>query len=386
VAEEDELRLELGEAPGGAAVLLGVRGQVGLWRMEAGESGQLVDVRKDVAEDQDAVGLAPEGDVACGVAGDVEDLEAGDLVALVEVAVDGVAGADEDLDVEAGNRVVWLALADEVGVLGGVGVALGDPEWDVQGAADLVRGALMVGMGMRERVGGDLVRSELAENLAGAVTGAGVDEDVLDQVGVDRIREEEGVEVPDPVGDLLHARSLSCRAMTDLRGLIRDIPDFPQPGIVFKDATPLFASAPALEQALDELSEHARALRPDVVVAPEARGFILGAAIAARCDAGFIPVRKPGKLPFETASVPYELEYGIDELHMHVDALAPGARVLLHDDLIATGGTIAAIEELVEQAGAEVVGISFLMELEFLEGRSRLRCPEVFSLIRFETV
>ena len=172
--------------------------------------------------------------------------------------------------------------------------------------------------------------------------------------------------------------------MSDLKELVRDIPDFPQAGIVFKDATPLFASPAGLERAINALSEHARPLQADVVVAPEARGFILGAAIAARCGAGFIPVRKPGKLPFETASVSYELEYGIDELHMHVDALAPGARVLLHDDLIATGGTMAAIEDLVEKAGAEVVGISFLMELSFLGGSARLRSPDVFSLIRFD--
>jgi adenine phosphoribosyltransferase len=172
--------------------------------------------------------------------------------------------------------------------------------------------------------------------------------------------------------------------MSDLKELVRDIPDFPQAGIVFKDATPLFASPAGLERAINALSEHARPLQADVVVAPEARGFILGAAIAGRCGAGFIPVRKPGKLPFETASVSYELEYGIDELHMHVDALAPGARVLLHDDLIATGGTMAAIEDLVEKAGAEVVGISFLMELSFLGGSARLRSPDVFSLIRFD--
>jgi adenine phosphoribosyltransferase len=173
--------------------------------------------------------------------------------------------------------------------------------------------------------------------------------------------------------------------MSDLKQLIRDIPDFPQPGIVFKDATPLFASPAGLDRAIDALSGHAGPLEADVVVAPEARGFILGAAIAARCGAGFIPVRKPGKLPFETTSVSYELEYGLDELHMHVDALAPGARVLLHDDLIATGGTMAAIEGLVEKAGAEVVGISFLMELSFLGGRERLRSHDVFSLIQFET-
>jgi adenine phosphoribosyltransferase len=173
--------------------------------------------------------------------------------------------------------------------------------------------------------------------------------------------------------------------MDELKRLIRDIPDFPQPGIVFKDATPLFADPPALERAIEALAEHTRPLNVDFVVGPEARGFILGAAIAARCGAGFIPVRKPGKLPFDTASVSYELEYGIDELHMHVDALTPGARVLLHDDLIATGGTTAAIEQLVAEAGAEIAGISFLMELGFLGGRERLRSPEVFSLIRFET-
>ena len=136
--------------------------------------------------------------------------------------------------------------------------------------------------------------------------------------------------------------------MDELNELIRDIPDFPQPGIVFKDATPLFANPAGLERAIGALAEHASPLRPDLVVAPEARGFILGAAIAVRCGAGFIPVRKPGKLPYETASVSYELEYGIDELHMHVDALRPGARVLL-------------------------------------DGRARMRSPNVFSLIRFET-
>src|SRR5215211_9482277 len=174
-------------------------------------------------------------------------------------------------------------------------------------------------------------------------------------------------------------------AMADLRDLIRDIPDFPKPGIVFKDATPLFSNPQGLERAVDALSEHARPLGVDFVVAPEARGFILGAAIAARCGAGFVPVRKPGKLPHETSSVAYELEYGIDELQMHVDAISRGARVLLHDDLIATGGTMAALEELVSQSGAEVVGASFLMELAFLDGRARLRSPNVFSLIRFES-
>ena len=174
-------------------------------------------------------------------------------------------------------------------------------------------------------------------------------------------------------------------AMDDLRELVRDIPDFPQAGIVFKDATPLFADPPALERAIGALADHARPLDVDFVVAPEARGFILGAAIAAGCGAGFIPVRKPGKLPYETTSVSYELEYGIDELHMHVDALASGARVLLHDDLIATGGTMAALERLAERAGAEVAAISFLIELSYLPGRERLRSPNVFSVIAFDT-
>jgi len=169
----------------------------------------------------------------------------------------------------------------------------------------------------------------------------------------------------------------------ELRRLIRDIPDFPRPGITFKDATPLFAHPGALAEAIEGLTRHARPLGVDVVVAPEARGFILGPAIARGCGAGFVPVRKPGKLPFETRSASYELEYGVDELHMHVDAVGAGARVLLHDDLIATGGTMAAIEGMVEDAGAVVRGISFLMELSFLGGRQRLRCAEVFSLIGF---
>jgi adenine phosphoribosyltransferase len=173
--------------------------------------------------------------------------------------------------------------------------------------------------------------------------------------------------------------------VNELRELIRDIPDFPREGITFKDATPLFADPGGLERAIELLAEHARPLEVDLVVAPEARGFILGPAIARACGAGFVPVRKPGKLPFETTSVSYELEYGVDELHMHVDALAGGARVLLHDDLIATGGTMAAVEGMVEGAGAVVAGASFLMELSFLGGRQQLRSGEVFSVIQFET-
>ena len=168
----------------------------------------------------------------------------------------------------------------------------------------------------------------------------------------------------------------------DLRELIRDVPDFPKPGIVFKDLTPLFLDPIGLQHAIAELAE--RSPDADVVVGAEARGFILGPAVAARKGAGFIPARKPGRLPRETASVEYALEYGVDALHVHADALSGGARVLVHDDLLATGGTARACCELVEAAGAEVVGCSFVVELAFLEGRSRLAGREVMSLVSYE--
>jgi adenine phosphoribosyltransferase len=168
----------------------------------------------------------------------------------------------------------------------------------------------------------------------------------------------------------------------DLRGLIRDVPDFPKQGIVFKDLTPLFLDPAGLQFAIAELAERSPAA--DVVVAAEARGFILGAAVAARKGAGFIPARKAGKLPRETASVEYALEYGVDALHVHADALRGGARVLVHDDLLATGGTAKACCDLVEHAGAEVVGCSFIVELAFLGGRERLEGREVMSLVSYE--
>ncbi|MFL5886373.1 MAG: adenine phosphoribosyltransferase [Thermoleophilaceae bacterium] len=170
----------------------------------------------------------------------------------------------------------------------------------------------------------------------------------------------------------------------DLRAHIRDIPDFPKAGIVFKDITPLLLYPPALEQSIELLANYAREREVDVVVAAEARGFILGAALAARAGAGFIPARKPGKLPAATDSVQYALEYGVDALEMHSDALAGGTRVLVHDDLLATGGTAAAVCELVERAGAEVVGCAFLIELAFLSGRERLAPREVRSLVTYE--
>ena len=170
----------------------------------------------------------------------------------------------------------------------------------------------------------------------------------------------------------------------DLRAHIRDIPDFPKPGIVFKDITPLYLHPPALEHAVALLARYADEREVDYVVAAEARGFVTGGAIAARVGAGFIPARKPGKLPSETQSVEYALEYGVDALEMHADALAGGARVLVHDDLLATGGTAKALCELVEGAGAEVCGCAVVIELGFLAGRERLAAYDVRSLIVYE--
>jgi adenine phosphoribosyltransferase len=170
----------------------------------------------------------------------------------------------------------------------------------------------------------------------------------------------------------------------DLRGFIRDIPDFPKPGILFKDITPLFLDPRALDHTIELLARYAEEREVDYVVSAEARGFVLGGAIAARAGAGFIPARKPGKLPGETDSVEYALEYGVDALHVHADALSGGARVLVHDDLLATGGTAAALCELVERAGAEVVACAFVIELSFLHGREKLAPREVRSLIPYE--
>jgi adenine phosphoribosyltransferase len=171
----------------------------------------------------------------------------------------------------------------------------------------------------------------------------------------------------------------------DLRDYIRDIPDYPKPGIVFRDVTPLFLDPGALRAAITRLAAWAAGRGVDYVVAAEARGFVLGAAVAERVGAGFIPARKPGKLPREAISVEYALEYGVDALEVHRDALSGGARVLVHDDLIATGGTAAALCRLVESAGAEVAGCAFLVELAFLRGRERLGAHEVHSLVSYES-
>jgi adenine phosphoribosyltransferase len=168
-----------------------------------------------------------------------------------------------------------------------------------------------------------------------------------------------------------------------LRALIREIPDFPKAGIVFKDITPLLLDPAALDVAVGELAEFARPLGVDLVIAAEARGFILGGALARELGAGFVPARKPGRLPSETVSVEYILEYGIDALEVHADALAHGARVLVHDDLLATGGTARALCDLVAGRGAEVVGCAFVVELSFLAGRERLSGFDVQTLVDY---
>jgi len=171
----------------------------------------------------------------------------------------------------------------------------------------------------------------------------------------------------------------------DLRSLIRDIPDFPKPGIDFKDITPLMADAGALADAVARLAEYARPLQVECVVAAEARGFLLGPALALELGAGFALARKPGKLPYETVSAEYLLEYGEETLELHTDAVAAGRRVLVHDDLLATGGTAATLCDLVEQLGGEVVGCGFLIELAFLAGRERLAGRDVHALLTYES-
>jgi adenine phosphoribosyltransferase len=165
---------------------------------------------------------------------------------------------------------------------------------------------------------------------------------------------------------------------------IRDIPDFPKPGIVFKDITPLFLDPEALRAAVGALAGYARSRQAEYIISAEARGFVLGGAIAADVGAGFIVARKPGKLPRETASVQYQLEYGVDTLEVHADAMAGGARVLVHDDLLATGGTAEALCGLVEQAGGVVAGCAFVIELAFLKGRELLTGHDVHSLVVYD--
>jgi adenine phosphoribosyltransferase len=172
-------------------------------------------------------------------------------------------------------------------------------------------------------------------------------------------------------------------ATTDLGAKIRDVPDFPKPGIVFKDIMPLLADPAAMRNTIDRLAEWAEPRRPDIILGAEARGFITGGALAYKLGCGFVAARKPGKLPWQTVTARYELEYGSDALELHADAISHGQRVLIHDDVLATGGTARAKCELVEQLGGEVVGVAFIIALDFLNGRERLEGYDVFSLISY---
>jgi adenine phosphoribosyltransferase len=169
----------------------------------------------------------------------------------------------------------------------------------------------------------------------------------------------------------------------DLKTKIRDVPDFPKPGVVFKDIMPLLADAEALRETVDRIAEWAEPRSPDIVLGAEARGYITGGALACKLGCGFVPARKPGKLPWRTVAVKYALEYGFDQLEVHADSIRPGQRVLVHDDVLATGGTAKATVELVEQLGGVVVGVPFIIELAFLNGRDRLEGYDVFSLIEY---
>jgi adenine phosphoribosyltransferase len=169
----------------------------------------------------------------------------------------------------------------------------------------------------------------------------------------------------------------------DLKAKIRDVPDFPKPGVVFKDIMPLLADAEALRDAVDRIADWAEPREPDIVLGAEARGYITGGALACRLGCGFVPARKPGKLPWRTVAVKYALEYGFDQLEVHADSIRAGQRVLVHDDVLATGGTAKATVELVEQLGGVVVGLPFIIELAFLNGRERLEGYDIFSLIEY---
>lgn len=171
----------------------------------------------------------------------------------------------------------------------------------------------------------------------------------------------------------------------DLKAYIREIPDFPQPGVSFKDITPIFADGKALAYAVRTLADGFRSDRPDVIVGVESRGFLLGAPLAYELGTGFVVVRKPGKLPRETVRVDYALEYGTGSLEIHRDAIQPGQRVLVADDLLATGGTVEATVNLVTQLGGVIIGYAFLVELDFLRGRERLgkNPAKILSLVRY---
>lgn len=172
--------------------------------------------------------------------------------------------------------------------------------------------------------------------------------------------------------------------MDNLKRLIREIPDHPKPGILFYDITTLLQDKDGFHSLVDKLCEHYSGRVVDVVAGIEARGFIFGPALAYRLNAGFVPIRKPSKLPWKTAQVTYQLEYGSDKLEIHQDAVKPGQRVLISDDLLATGGTAAAAAQLIRELGGEVAGAAFAVELNFLKGRSKLPGIDVFSLLQYD--
>lgn len=173
--------------------------------------------------------------------------------------------------------------------------------------------------------------------------------------------------------------------MNDLAQYIRNVRDFPKKGIVFRDITTLLKDSSALRKAVQLLSDHYKNSAIDKIVCVESRGFILGAALAVDLHAGFVPIRKKGKLPEKVVRQQYDLEYGTDSIELHVDAIQPTDRVLLHDDLLATGGTMLAATKLVESLQAKIIGISFLIELDFLNGRKLLSQYDIFSLIRYSS-
>lgn len=173
--------------------------------------------------------------------------------------------------------------------------------------------------------------------------------------------------------------------IASIRGAIRDIPDFPKPGIIFKDITPLLNNGALFRKTIDILAERYRGQNIDTVLGIESRGFIVGSALACTLGAGFSVVRKPGKLPYQTHSASYELEYGTDKLEIHIDGIARNARVVIADDLIATGGTAAATAALVTKLGGTVVECAFVIELSFLNGRQKLKPHGVFSILQYDS-
>jgi adenine phosphoribosyltransferase len=168
-----------------------------------------------------------------------------------------------------------------------------------------------------------------------------------------------------------------------LRAKVRDVPDWPQEGVIFRDIMPLLADSQALKATIDMIGDWAEERRPDIVVGGEARGFFIGSAVAYRLGCGFVPARRPGKLPLTTIGEEYALEYGTNALELQSDAFKGGSRVLIHDDVLATGGTSKAMARLVEQLGGEVIGMAFIIELDFLNGREQISDYDVFSLIHY---